>query len=108
LVQEFIGRIRREFAAEIAQDPKALKTSVLRLVRRGLPPKPGRPRDPRIDAAVQMFEQGMTIKQVLRSQVAEFDKLDRYGSYLADKGLRAAIARRRSAPHRSRSLKPFW
>jgi hypothetical protein len=42
-----------------------------------------------------MVEQGKTVKDVLRLQIPDFDKLDTYGCYLAEKGLRAAIARRR-------------
>ena len=103
-IHDFTARVRREFASEIARDPKAFKTSVLRLVRKQLPPRRGRPNDPRIDAAVQMLQQGNTVKEVLRTQVPGFDQLDTYGRYLADKGLRTAIARRRkliSNPHES-------
>ncbi len=44
---------------------------------------------------MEMIEQGRTIKEVLRSQITHFEKLDAYGRYLAEKGLRGAIARRR-------------
>ena len=104
MIHDFLRQVRSEFASEIARDPKAFKTSVLRLVRKQLPPRRGRPNDPRIDAAVQMLQQGNTVKEVLRTQVPGFDQLDTYGRYLADKGLRTAIARRRkltSNPHES-------
>jgi predicted oxidoreductase len=42
-----------------------------------------------------MLEQGKSIKEILRLQTRGFDKLDTYGRYLAEKGLRTAIARRR-------------
>jgi predicted oxidoreductase len=35
------------------------------------------------------------VKEILRLQTRGFDKLDTYGRYLAEKGLRTAIARRR-------------
>jgi len=95
LTRDFTEQLQREFAQEITSDPKAFKTYLIRLVRRTLPPRRGRPNDPRIDSAMQMIEEGKTVKEVLRSQVPGFDKLDIYGRYLADKGLRAAIARRR-------------
>ena len=95
LTRDFTEQLRREFAQEITSDPKAFKTYLIRLVRRTLPPGRGRPNDPRIDTAMQMIEQGRTIKEVLRSQIRDFEKLDTYGRYLAEKGLRAAIARRR-------------
>ncbi len=40
-------------------------------------------------------QEGKTVKDVLRLQIHDFDKMDTYGCYLAEKGLRAAIARRR-------------
>ena len=42
--------------------PEAFKTSVLRLIRRELPPRRGRPNDPRIDAAVRIGHSGLTAR----------------------------------------------
>ncbi len=95
LAREFTEQLRREFAQEITRDPKAFKTYLIRLFRQTLPPRPGRPNDPRLDAAMRMIEQGKTVKEILRLQTRGFDKLDAYGRYLAEKGLRMAIARRR-------------
>lgn len=92
---EFAQRVKRAFAEELARDPKALRTAVLRLVRRGLPLRRGRPNDPRIDAAVRMREQGKSIREILELQTRNFDKADTYGRYLAEKGLRTAVTRRR-------------
>jgi hypothetical protein len=58
VTSNFTEQISREFAPEISRDPKTFKKSILGLVRRHLPPRRGRPNDPRIDAAVRMFEQG--------------------------------------------------
>jgi len=95
LTHDFAAQIHRDFTQEITQDPKALRASVLRLVRRALPLRRGRPNDPRIDAAMRMLEQGKSIREILRLQTRGFEKLDTYGRYLAEKGLRTAIARRR-------------
>lgn len=92
---QFAEQIKREFAEELVRDPKALKTAVLRLLRRALPLKRGRPNDPRIDAAVRMREQGKSIREILELQTRNFDKVDTYGRYLAEKGLRTAVTRRR-------------
>ena len=92
---EFAQRVKREFAEELARDPKVVKTAVLRILQRSLPLRRGRPNDPRIDAAVRMLEQGKRVNEILRLQTRGFDKLDTYGRYLAEKGLRTAIARRR-------------
>ena len=104
LVRDFVALVRRDCGEELERDPKALRAAVLRLVRRALPLRRGRPNDPRIDAAVRMLEQGKSIKEILRLQTRNFDKVDTYGRYLAEKGLRTAVTRRRkrtrSAPHR--------
>jgi hypothetical protein len=92
---DFTARLKRDFLQDIACNPRDFKNQVLRLVRRTLPPRRGRPNDPCIDAALRMVERGNSVKEVLRSQIADFEKLDAYGRYLAEKGLRAAIARRR-------------
>ena len=93
-LRKFAARLRSDFADEIARDPAGFKKHVLKLIRRQLPPRPGRPNDPRIDAALIMVSQGKSLKQVLRSQVPGFDQMDTYSRYLAEKGLRTAIARR--------------
>ena len=95
LTREFGRRVRRECHQELVRDPKALRVAILQMVRREFPLRRGRPNDPRIDAAMRMFEQGKTVKEILRLQTRGFDKLDAYGHYLAEKGLRTAIARRR-------------
>jgi len=93
-VRKFATQLRSDFGNEITRDPASFKKHVLRLLRRQLPPRPGRPNDPRIDAALIMVSQGKSLKQVLRSQVTGFDQMDTYSRYLAEKGLRTAIARR--------------
>lgn len=92
---QFAAQIKREFAEELTRDPKALRAAVLRLVRRSLPLRRGRPNNPRIDAAVRMHEEGKSIKEILQLQTRNFDKVDTYGRYLAEKGLRTAVTRRR-------------
>lgn len=94
-VRRIAARLKRDYADEIARDAARFKNHVLKLIRRELPPRPGRPNDPRIDQALSMVSQGKSIKQVLRCQVPGFDHMDTYSRYLAEKGLRTAIARRR-------------
>jgi hypothetical protein len=96
-IRQFGNRLKRDFGGELARDPTIFKKQVVRLIRRELPPRPGRPNDPRLDAAVRMLEQGKSSKDVLRSQIPNFDEMDTYGRYLAEKGLRAALARRRES-----------
>jgi len=49
-----------------------------------------------------MVEQGRSVRDALRAQVPGLDAVDTYGRYLAEKGLRAAIARRRKTGSASR------
>lgn len=92
---KFLRKVRREFQKEFQCDPKRFRDVALRSVRRALPLRRGRPNDPRIDEALRMLERGRSIKEVLRLQLPNFDDMDAYGRYLAEKGIRTAIARRR-------------
>jgi hypothetical protein len=95
VTRAFADRLLRQFADEIGRDPRAFKKRILRLIRRQLPPRRGRPRDPKTEAALELLRQGKTVRQILRLQVRGFDQLDTYGRYLAEKALRHAIARKR-------------
>ena len=95
--REFASFLKFQFADQISRDPRILKKTVLRLVRRELPPKRGRPNDPRLDAAALMVAQGESVKDVLRSQIPDHEEMDTHSLYLAEKGLRAALARGRMA-----------
>ena len=64
LTRDFTAHIRRDFAQEIASDPKTFKKSLLRLIGRQLPPRRGRPNDPQIDAAMRMLDQGKSVKEI--------------------------------------------
>ena len=93
-IRDFADRLRHDFANEIARDPRDFKKRVLRLIRRELPPRRGRPSSPQIEAALAMLRQGKSVRDVLRIQIGGFDQLDAYGRYLAEKALRQALARK--------------
>lgn len=93
-IKEFTERLTQEHAQEIARNPREFKKKVLRLIRRTLPPKRGRPASPQIEAALAMLRQGKSVREILRAQINGFDNLDAYTRYLAEKALRQAIARR--------------
>jgi hypothetical protein len=106
-VRKFVTGIQRDFAEQIAADPRDFKQQILRLVRRELPPKRGRPASPQIDAAIQLLRAGKSVRDVLRLQIPGFDELDAYGRYLAEKGLRQGLARRgRNAEYRKSKPSP--
>ena len=94
-VREFADRLKRNFAQEIANNPRDFKKRVLRLIRHELPLKKGRPPSPQIEEALTMLRQGKSVRDVLRAQISGFDGLDVYGRYLAEKALRQALARKR-------------
>jgi hypothetical protein len=96
--REFALFLKTHFAQEIARDARGFKKLVLRLIRRELPPKRGRPNNPLLDDAVRMVTEGRSVKDVLRLQVHDFERMDAYGRYLVDRGMRAAIARRLKRP----------
>ena len=105
VTHQFARRLRQQFAREIALNPRDFKEQVIRLIRRELPPRRGRPTSPQIEAALAMLRQGKSVRQVLRMQVPGFDQLDTYGRYLMEKALRQAIARRRTG-RRPRQYNP--
>jgi len=94
-IRDFADQLRRDFASEITRDPRDFKKRVLRLIRRELPPRRGRPASPEIEAALAMLRQGKSVRDVLRVQIRGFDQMDSYGRYLAEKALRQALSRRR-------------
>lgn len=106
LARDFAHRLRREFAQEIASSPREFKKRVVGLIRRELPPGPGRPGDPRYDQAARMADQGKTVAAILRCQDPQFDALDPWTRMLASRGLRAALRRRGRPPRRFRNPHP--
>ena len=48
--REFCGRLKRDFESEVTRWPRDFKAAVVRLIRRYLPPRRGRPRDPRAES----------------------------------------------------------
>jgi len=95
LSRDFTTRLKRVCARDLEADPTGFRDRLMRLIRRELPSKRGRPTNPRLDEAARMIEQGIPTRDVLRWLVPNIDRLDEYGRYLAAKGLRTALARRR-------------
>lgn len=108
-VRGFVESLRRNFAGELVRDPREFKKRVLRLIRRELPLKKGRPPSPEIEAALTMLRQGKSVRDVLRAQISGFDEFDVYGRYLAEKAFRQALVRRgwrTSEAVQSRQIEP--
>ena len=94
-IRDFAQQLCQKFPQEISRNPRDFKKQVLRAIRRELPPGRGRPASPRIEAAIEMLQQGKTVREVLQKQVEGFAQVDAYGRYLMEKALRQAMARRR-------------
>lgn len=92
--RRFTDRLQKMFSPEITRNAVGFKKLVLRFVRRALPPRPGRRNDPQIDAAIQLLQQGKTVRDVLQRQIPDFEKMDSYARILADRGLRKSLAAR--------------
>jgi hypothetical protein len=95
LSRDFAARLRRHCAKELETDPRGFRERLMRFIRREFQSKRGRPTNPKLDQAARMIEKGTPTREVLRWLVPGLDKVDKYGRYLAAKGLRAALARRR-------------
>jgi hypothetical protein len=91
------------FARAIKGNLQVFRSTLLRSVKAQFPLKRGRPTDPLMDAACRMVQQGLTVPEVLKSQIPDWDKQDPYFRLLACKGLHQAVARRKSAATKSRS-----
>jgi hypothetical protein len=103
--RRFAGRLKKLFAAEITENAVSFKKRVVVLLRRALPPGRGRRNDPKIDAAIQLLQEGKTVRDVLQIQISSFENMDSYGRILADRGLRKSLAARGV---RFRKGKPIW
>ena len=92
--RRFADRLKKMFSTEITRNAVTFKKLVLRLVRRALPPRPGHRNDPQIDAAIQLLQQGKTVRDVLQMQIPDFEKMDSYARILSDRGLRKSLGAR--------------
>ena len=92
--RNFARQLFQKFRHEISRNPRDFKKQVLRAIRQELPPGRGRPASPRIEAAIEMLQQGKTVREVLQEQIEGFEQVDAYGRYLMEKALRQAMARR--------------
>ncbi|MBA3916497.1 MAG: hypothetical protein H0X25_22160 [Acidobacteriales bacterium] len=109
LANRFVAQIEREFGREIDQDARAFKALAKKIVRKSLsvrlPPYLGRPRDPDIDAAIEMRRQGKSYRDIASAQVNGFSDLDSGAQEWLLKGMRDKISRRLKADAVAQSSK---
>jgi hypothetical protein len=107
LAADFIDSLRHEadFAGAMNADRRAFRQDLLQAIRAQLRLRRGRRSDPRLDHACELLKQGESVATVLRSQIPNFDSLDPYTRYLAERGLRQAAARRKKWEKQSKRRK---
>ena len=72
----FAARLKRDYAADIARDARGFKERVVRLLRRELPPKPGRPFDETVTRATEMRAKGQSWSTIYCQCIPGYGGLD--------------------------------
>ncbi len=106
-VREFTDALRRDYGREIHRNPRAFKHQVVRLVRLGLPPGPGRPPDEAITRAIQLRERGTPWLEVYRKCIPNFADLGDGDRQLAMTRFRSAV-RSRTHQRKPRKSRPHF
>jgi hypothetical protein len=106
-VSAFADSLRNDlaFSIVISASLRGFRADLLRATKGQFPLRRGRPTDPLIDAACDRVREGNSVPEVLRSQIPNWRKLDPYTRYLAAKGLRQAVARRKKRMNGSGAYK---
>lgn len=104
-VKRFATRITKLFAPEIASDPRGFKKSVTAILKRNLPPFPGRPTEQSITSAVTLRRGGQDWKQIYPQVIPNHANLDPAVRRQAESNLRASVRSRRNARQRRKHIK---
>ena len=91
----FARRLRQEFPEAIANSPRDFKKQVIRLIRRELPPRPGRPLDEAVTRATEMRAKGQPWSTIYCQCIPGYDSLDPGDRQLTASRLRTAMRTRR-------------
>lgn len=104
-VRDFTDSLRHDYADAIASDPRLFKHRVLRMVRLGLPPGPGRPSKKMVTRAAELRAQNRPWLEVYRECIPGLPGLGEGFRQLAMTRLRSAVRsrRKRRKAHRQSS-----
>ena len=94
VVREFARRLKRLFPEEIAQDPRGFKRTVVHLLKRNLPPGPGRTPLETITKAIQLRGLGRPWPDVYCACIPGYEALGKADRYLATSNLRGGLRSR--------------
>lgn len=100
----FTNRLKRNYAAEIAADPKAFKKRVVTCIRRGLPPFAGRPNEEAITLAIGLRKARLPWKEIYPQCITGHCGLSLAERRQAENNLRAACRSRKNARRRRGTL----
>ena len=103
--KRFAERITKLFASEIASDPRGFKKRVTAILKRNLPPFPGRPTEQSITHAARLKGGGTGWQEIYPVVIPDHAQLDPATRRQAESNLRSAIRSRRNA-RRRRNARP--
>jgi hypothetical protein len=98
--KQFAKRISKQFASEIASDPRSFKKQLTRIIKRNLPPFPGRPTEQSITHAARLRAEGNGWQDIYPVVIPNHAQLDPASRRVAESNLRSAIRSRRNARRR--------
>lgn len=104
-VKRFATRISKLFAPEIASNPRGFKKNITAILKRNLPPFPGRPTEQSISSAVTLRRDGQDWKQIYPQVIPNHAHLDAATRRQAESNLRASVRSRRNARKRRNHMK---
>jgi hypothetical protein len=106
-MQQIAAGLKRRFPSLIAQDPKKFKKQAVYLLKRHLPPGPGRPAEDAITRAIELRKQGLGWKEIYQQCIPDQSQLPPASRRMARDNLRAACRSRRNAAKRRKRQRTF-
>lgn len=98
--KRFARRISKQFASEIATDPRGFKKHLTQIIKRNLPPFPGRPTEQSITQAARLKAGGNSWQDIYPVVIPDHAQMDLPTRRVAESNLRSAIRSRRNARRR--------
>jgi hypothetical protein len=99
-MRQFAARLRRDFAPQIAEDPRKFKKRAVHHLRRSLPPFPGRPPEAFLTRALDFRKEGMEWRRIYPLCIPGHAEMPPAVRRQAESNLRAACRSRRNAAKR--------
>ena len=101
-IRRIAAILQRDYAHQIAEDPRGFKKRVVHKLKLYLPPGPGRPAEASITKAVELRKQGLDWKQIYPQCIPNHAQFDPPIRRMAELNLRAARRSRLNAARKRR------